>query len=74
MTRAKTLAQSTCRWLLLALLLGSVAPGCARWNWRGDGFRDPDANDAAKLRPSTGGQKAGLDSRAREIEGDLGIR
>ena len=35
-----------------------------RWNWRGDGFHDSDRNEAAKLRPATGGQKSGLDSRA----------
>jgi hypothetical protein len=56
------------------LALGFALPGCARWNWRGDGFHDDDVNDAAKLRPSTGGQKAGFDNRAREIESDLGIR
>ncbi len=61
-------------WLPLVLVLGAIASGCARWNWRGDGFRDQDVNDAAKLRPSTGGQKAGFDNRAREIESDLGIR
>ena len=61
-------------WLPLVLLLTVVASK-ARWgNWRGDGFRDQDVNDAAKLRPSTGGQKTGLDNRAREIESDLGIR
>ncbi len=55
------------------MLLG-LMPGCARWNWRGDGFHDSDRNEAAKLRPATGGQKSGLDSRAREIEDDLGVR
>ncbi len=74
MVRLKTSGRSSGRWLPLVLALGVTLSGCARWNWRGDGFHDSDVNDAAKLRPSTGGQKAGLDSRAREIESDLGIR
>ncbi len=62
------------RWLLAALLSCLALPACARWNWRGDGFHDDGVNDAAKLRKATGGQKAGLDNRAREIENDLGVR
>jgi hypothetical protein len=74
MAHAKISARKFFRWLPLVLMLGLGVSGCARWNWRGDGFRDPDVNDAAKLRPATGGQKTGMDSRAREIESDLGIR
>jgi hypothetical protein len=59
---------------LAAAMLSLALPGCARWNWRGEGFHDSEQNDAAKSRPSTGGQKSGLDARAREIENDLGVR
>jgi hypothetical protein len=49
--------------------------GCAQWNWRGPGFNDENSQVAGKLRPKTTptGQSAGLDSRALEIERNLGV-
>ena len=60
--------------LAIAMLLLGVA-GCQRWNWRGSGYGNDTPRWGEKLRtPTEAGQSAGLDSRAKEIERNLGVR
>ena len=58
-------------------VLSLVCGGCTQcnWNWRGPGFNDENAQVAGKLRPKAApnGQSAGLDTRALEIERNLGV-
>lgn len=49
--------------------------GCAPINLRGNGFGDTTATWGRNLRPTTKpGEMQGVDTRAREIEQNLGIR
>ena len=59
----------------LAIAACCAPLGCAPMNLRGNGFGDKTANWAQKLRPTTQpGNLAGFDSRAREVEQNLGVR
>ncbi len=61
--------------LAAASCVGLLGAGCQRWNWRGDGFGDNSGRFAEKLRPPADERGfSGLDSRAREVERDLGVR
>jgi hypothetical protein len=63
------------RWLVVATSVCLLSAGCQRWNWRGDGFGDNTGRFAEKLRPPADERGfSGLDSRAREVERDLGVR
>jgi hypothetical protein len=61
-------------WPIVAALALSAPAGCARWNWRGEGFGDNSGRWAQKMRPPADEKQfSGLDSRAREVERDLGV-
>jgi hypothetical protein len=62
--------------LLLAGCLFAPATGCALWNDNSNqGPADPTTDIGAKLRkPTAPGQASGFDSRAKEIEKNLGVR
>jgi len=52
-----------------------LAGGCSAWNPRGEGFGDTSSTWAQNLRnPTSKGQISGYDTRAQEIEQNLGIR
>lgn len=60
--------------ILLLTLLAAFA-GCAPVNLRGEGFGDDTGRWVQKLRPETeSGKMLGFDSRAREIEQNVGVR
>lgn len=62
---------------VLALLTCSTFAyvGCAPVNLRGNGFGDNTATWGRKLRPTTEpGNMLGLDTRAQQIEQNLGVR
>jgi hypothetical protein len=60
---------------VVVLLLILAAAGCAPIDLRGNGFGDESARWGKKLRPETKpGNQLGFDNRAREIEGNLGVR
>lgn len=63
---------------LLGLACGLLAaPGCQKWNWRGQGFGDRQKGWANKFRAGSSPDTtmgSGLDERAREIEHNLGVR
>ncbi len=62
-------------WPALAAAVLIAAVGCSRWDMRGKGFGDNSAGWAQKMRPPADERQfSGLDSRAREIERDLGVR
>jgi hypothetical protein len=57
---------------MIALLALS---GCRPLNLSGNGFGDYTSNWAENLRPPTrAGESVGLDTRAKEIERNLGVR
>lgn len=67
----------------LLVLIAAVSPlvsGCAKWDrskWdvRGKGFDDSDDEWLSKVRPPADeGRMSGFDTRAREIERNLGVR
>jgi hypothetical protein len=62
--------------LLLAIgFLLVSAVGCAPVDLRGNGFGDNTATWGSKLRPTTKpGELQGFDTRARQIEQNLGVR
>ena len=61
--------------VLLAVAACTAPLGCAPVSLRGNGFGDKTANWADKLRPTTQpGNLAGFDTRAREVEQNLGVR
>jgi len=52
-----------------------AAVGCARWNWRGEGFGNNEGRWAQQLRPPADEKQfSGVDARAQEIERNLGVR
>jgi hypothetical protein len=64
-------------WSRIAVLLGCMAlPGCAQPDVRGDKFAEDDLSKISRqLRPRDPDiEPAGLSSRARQIEADLGAR
>jgi hypothetical protein len=64
---------SRLRLLAACVLLTTV--GCAPVNLRGNGFGDTSATWGKQLRPTTkSGELQGFDTRAREIEQNLGVR
>ena len=61
--------------LLLAGCLLAPAAGCALWNKSDEGSGDPTTDIGARMRkPTAPGQASGFDSRAKEIEKNLGVR
>lgn len=64
--------------LVAAALLAvafTTSPGCSRWDMRGKGFDDDTGRMARRLRPPADEKQfSGLDTRAREIERNLGVR
>ena len=68
------LSQFAAKVLLAGCLLGPAA-GCAIWNKSDEGPGDPTSEIGAKLRqPTAPGQASGFDSRAKDIEKNLGVR
>ena len=60
--------------LAIALLFLATA-GCQKWNLSGPGYGADAPRWGEKLRsPTEAGQASGLDSRAKEIERNLGVR
>ena len=57
------------RWILCACL---IANGCASWGPGSQNVQKPSSSDAWELREPRGGM-FGLDSRARDIERNLGV-
>ena len=63
------------RLVLLAACLLAPAAGCAFWSKSDEGLNDSTSEIGAKLRqPTAPGQVSGFDSRAKEIEKNLGVR
>ena len=61
--------------VLLAGCLLAPAAGCAFWSKSDDGPGDPAVDFGAKMRkPTAPGQVSGFDTRAKEIEKNLGVR
>ena len=60
----------------LALALAALLiTGCAKWNWRGQGFGNSEGRWAQQMRPPADEKQfSGLDARAQEIEKNLGVR
>jgi hypothetical protein len=57
------------------MLLLVASAGCAPLNLRGNGFGDETATWGENIRPTTQpGNLMGMDSRAREIERNVGMR
>jgi len=62
-------------WLILAAAAALASSGCARWDWRGKGYRDESTGWTQQLRPPADAKQfTGLDARAQEIERNLGVR
>lgn len=58
-----------------AMLLLAASAGCSPLNLRGNGFGDQTANWGENIRPTTQpGNLMGMDTRAREIERNVGMR
>jgi hypothetical protein len=63
------------RLLLLSACTLLTMAGCAPAQLRGNGFGDTTATWGRQLRPTTQpGELQGFDTRAREIEQNLGVR
>ena len=51
------------------------AAGCSSWNPRGEGYSDATADWAESMRtPTAKGEITGYDTRAKQIERNLGFR
>jgi hypothetical protein len=75
MLKSRRLPSRAARWFLAVTFLCALPAGCQRWNWRGEGFGDSSGRFAEKLRPPADEKQfSGLDTRAREVERDLGVR
>jgi hypothetical protein len=62
-------------WCVVLTAFCLLAAGCANWNPHGGGFGDESARWGEKMRPPTNpGNLIGYDTRAREIERNLGVR
>ena len=60
--------------VLACCLVGSLT-GCAYWNQPAASNADSSTDFGAKMRkPTEKGQASGFDSRAKEIEKNLGVR
>jgi hypothetical protein len=61
--------------IVAAIALMAATGCCSQWDMRGKGFGDNSGRWAQNMRPPADeSQFSGLDSRAREIERNLGVR
>ena len=64
----------SCQLLPIVAVWLALCAGCTKWNLHGDGFGNETAHWGEKLRPVTKGQSTGFDTRAKEIEANLGVQ
>ena len=75
MDRTSRLLRRSLAGIGLAVLAALSVPGCASWNPQGEGYGDETANWAQRMRtPTNKGELYGYDTRAQEIERNLGVR